>query len=107
MTESEMKESVKLFYSKDEIQYITYLNSNESCAVNPAKDFDETEYSLYLQFATQEELEGNYCSSQTYYKIDQYMNPIPEDCEPTVSLVEEDECEMKIIIDYIDKMKDT
>ena len=59
------KQILKLAASPTVVRF--YVNK-----INPSKDFDAYDYNLFLNFASQAELEGDYCVSETFTKIEGY-----------------------------------
>jgi hypothetical protein len=68
--------------------------------VIPSKDFDAYDYNLFLIFASQAELEGDYCVSETFTKIEGYKI---QGLTPRVDVVVEDEesKELEEVIKYV------
>jgi hypothetical protein len=56
--------------------------------ITPSKDFDSYDYNLFLSFASQEELDGDYCVSQTFTKIEGHKI---QGLEPTVRFANDEE----------------
>ena len=67
--------------------------------VIPSKDFDAYDYNLFLIFASQAELEGDYCVSETFTKIEGYKI---QGLTPRVTVAEDEESkELEEVIKYV------
>lgn len=81
------------FFQSDIIEFFDVKN------ITPSKYFDSYDYNLFLNFASQEELEGDFCTSETFTKIEGYKI---QGLTPTVRVVESDELD-EIINFYLHK----
>jgi hypothetical protein len=69
--------------------------------ITPSKDFDAYDYNLFLNFASQAELEGDYCVSETFTKIEEYKI---QGLTPRVDVLEDEESgELEEVIKYVMK----
>lgn len=65
----------------------------------PSKDLDAYDYELFLNFASQAELEGDYFTSETFTKIEGYKI---QGLKPRVTVVEDEESRvLEEIIKYM------
>ena len=65
----------------------------------PSKDLDAYDYELFLNFASQAELEGDYFASETFTKIEEYKI---QGLTPRVTVVEDEESRvLEEIIKYL------
>ena len=65
----------------------------------PSKDLDAYDYELFLNFASQAELEGDYFTSETFTKIEGYKI---QGLIPRVTVVEDEESRvLEEIIKYV------
>jgi hypothetical protein len=69
----------------------------------PSRDFDSYDYDLFLNFASQAELEGDYCVLETYHKIEGYKI---QGLKPRVDFIENEETgELEEVIKYMIESK--
>lgn len=65
----------------------------------PSKDLDAYDYELFLNFASQAELEGDYITSETFTKIEGYKI---QGLNPRVTVMEDEESRvLEEIIKYV------
>jgi hypothetical protein len=57
---------------KRSITAVWFSDVNNIIYIIPSEDFDAYDYNLFLNFASQAELEGDYCVSETFTKIEGY-----------------------------------
>lgn len=70
----------------------------------PSRDFDAYDYNLFLNFASQVELEGDSCVLETYHKIEEYKI---QGLTSRVDFIENEETkELEEVIKYVMKCKE-
>lgn len=87
--------NVKVYQGADSKLTSTTVTFFDVTKIVPSKDFDSYEYELFLKFATLVELEGDFCTSETFTKIEGYKI---QGLKPRVSVVEDEE--LNEILDY-------
>jgi hypothetical protein len=98
---------------KRSITDVWFSDVNNIIYIIPSEDFDAYDYNLFLNFASQAELEGDYCVSETFTKIEGYkiqgLTPKIEGYKiqgltPRVDVLEDEESgELEEVIKYVMK----
>jgi hypothetical protein len=84
---------------KRSITAVWFSDVNNIIYKIPSKDFDAYDYNLFLNFASQAELEGDYCVSETFAKIEGYKI---QGLTPRVDVLEDEESgELEEVIKYV------
>ena len=73
---------------KRSITAVWFSDVNNIIHIIPSEDFDAYDYNLFLNFASQAELEGDYCVSETFTKIEEYKI---QGLTPRVDVLEDEE----------------
>lgn len=82
---------------------VAWFYTNKVNMMTPSRDFDYYDYDLFLNFASQAELEGDYCVSETFTKIEEYKI---QSLTPRVDFIENEETkELEEVIKYVVETK--